>query len=78
MFIITTGLSPQDAAKKCLHFMAEKVERGNGGVVALNKDGDIGIYMTSEGMSWAYLTSDEKNTIHYGVFKNDHNTVSLT
>ncbi len=60
-----------------MKFMASKVG-GTGGVIVLNKQGDIGIYFTSEGMSWSYITSDDDSNVHYGIYQDEHKTMPVS
>lgn len=41
---------------------------GDGGVVAIDKDGNVGIAFSSEQMSWAY---QKEKTVHYGINRGD-------
>ena len=56
--------------------MATKVG-GTGGVIVLNKQGDIGIYFSSEGMSWSYIKSDDETNIHYGIYQDEHKVLDI-
>ena len=70
------GKSPKEAAADGLSLMARKVG-GTGGVIVLNKQGDIGIHFSSEGMSWSYMTSDDKTNIHYGIHHDEHKVMDV-
>lgn len=48
-----SGLSAQDATEEGLNYMRSKVG-GSGGAVTVSKNGDVGIYFTSQRMAWAY------------------------
>lgn len=41
---------------------------GVGGAIAVDKSGDIGVYFTAEGMSWA---SKKNGTLTQGMFKGE-------
>ena len=71
------GKSPKEAAEDGLRLMAMKVG-GIGGVIVLNKEGDIGIHFSSEGMSWSYISSDDKTNIHYGIYRDEHKILGIT
>lgn len=58
-----SGFSPQEAADKALANMADRVH-GYGGVIVLNKDGDVATSFTTERMSWAWA---KDGTLHSGV-----------
>ena len=45
------------AAEKALHFMYRRVG-GCGGIVAVDKDGDVGVFHTTERMAWAIASND--------------------
>lgn len=48
----------------------EKRVGGNGGCIALDNRGNIGIYFNVEGMAWSYCCD---NQLHYGIFRNEDN-----
>jgi len=50
-----------------MDLMQERVDK-LGGCITINSPGNIGVYMTSEVMSWA-ATRDK--TIQYGLYKNE-------
>ena len=52
------GMSVQVASEKALGYMAVRV-KGNGGLVAVDKDGNIGHAFTTNRMVWASLKEDE-------------------
>lgn len=51
-FYLCIGLEPQAAGKEALDFMSKRVG-GHGGVIILNKHGDVGYSFTTERMPWA-------------------------
>lgn len=57
------GLSPNEAITETLDFMAQRVG-GDGGVIAIDRAGNLGIGWNSNQMSWAYGRDGE---LHYGV-----------
>ena len=58
-----TGLSAQLSSEESLSFMSRRVG-GTGGVIVLDKMGNIGKHFTTERMAWASL-QDQK--LHYGI-----------
>ena len=66
-FVHFPGLSAQAAAEKALKDMEDKLE-SEGGVIVLDKYGNVGKYWTTEGMPWAYMKNDK---LHYGLFEGD-------
>ncbi|XP_072031165.1 isoaspartyl peptidase/L-asparaginase-like [Amphiura filiformis] len=70
IFYMEQGLSAQAAAEKGLHYMENKIQShpAQGGVIVLDKYGHIGMYMTTQGMSWAYIQKDQ---LHYGLLKGE-------
>ncbi|KAJ8045094.1 Isoaspartyl peptidase/L-asparaginase [Holothuria leucospilota] len=65
---IEQGLSTQNAAEKALQFMEKRVG-GAGGVIAVNKEGEIGKHLTTERMVWAALREDQ---LTYGIEPKDN------
>lgn len=65
---IEQGLSTQNAAEKALQFMEKRVG-GAGGVIAVNKEGEIGKHFTTERMVWAALCEDQ---LTYGIEPKDN------
>ena len=57
------GLTAQQAAEDALSFMSRRVG-GTGGVIVLDKMGNVGKYFNTERMAWASL-KDQK--MHYGL-----------
>jgi len=61
-------MTPQEAAKKSLQFMATRVQ-GTGGLIVLDAKGRSGIYKTSEAMTWAQIQNESvesRPVIKYG------------
>lgn len=52
----------------------EKRVGGNGGCIALDNRGNIGIYFNVEGMAWSYCCD---NQLHYGIFRNEDNILII-
>lgn len=52
------GLSPSEAAKLSLKDMKNRVD-GHGGLILLDKLGNIGFHFTTEKMVWAYIKNDK-------------------
>lgn len=52
------GMDVQVAAEKALGYMAIRVD-GNGGLIAIDKDGNIGHSFTTKRMVWASIKEDE-------------------
>ncbi|MCW4011790.1 MAG: isoaspartyl peptidase/L-asparaginase [Candidatus Bathyarchaeota archaeon] len=53
-----TGMSVQIATEKALGYMAVRVN-GNGGLIAIDKDGNIGHGFTTKRMVWASIKDDD-------------------
>ncbi|XP_022111718.1 isoaspartyl peptidase/L-asparaginase-like, partial [Acanthaster planci] len=64
VFYMEQGLSPQDAVKKALTVMKDRVD-SLGGAIAVSKTGDFGHYFNTKVMIWA---SVQNGQLHYGVF----------
>ncbi|GAB0087188.1 Probable isoaspartyl peptidase/L-asparaginase CG7860 [Sergentomyia squamirostris] len=62
--------SVADATKESVDEMTEMLDN-TAGVIALDAEGNVGIYTSSGKMSWAY---QRQNTIHYGIRPEDHFT----
>jgi isoaspartyl peptidase/L-asparaginase-like protein (Ntn-hydrolase superfamily) len=58
--------SIQIAAQTACDLMLER-HRGSGGVIAIDKNGNVGIGFSSSHMAWAY---QKANKVYYGVDKN--------
>jgi len=52
------GLSPQEAAEISLQEMKSRVN-GNGGLIILDNQGNVGFHFTTEKMVWAYIKDDK-------------------
>lgn len=61
--LMRQGLSPDEAANKALKNMADRVH-GYGGVIVINKKGDVSATFTTERMTWAYARDQ---VLHYGI-----------
>lgn len=61
------GENIQEASEKACENMSEKFD-GDGGVIAIDKDGNVGVAFSSNQMSWAY---QKGNTIFYGINPGD-------
>lgn len=57
------GENIQEAVENACESMTEKFD-GEGGVIAIDKEGNVGIAFTSEQMSWAY---QKGNQVFYGI-----------
>ncbi|XP_055615080.1 isoaspartyl peptidase/L-asparaginase-like [Toxorhynchites rutilus septentrionalis] len=62
------GSNIDEAAKEALDAMTKRLN-GTAGIIALDKEGNIGITFNSEQMSWAYQRG---NTLAFGVRKGEH------
>lgn len=51
---VEAGMGIQEAADKALGYMSVRV-KGNGGLIALDSDGNIGAAYTTKRMVWAYI-----------------------
>ena len=61
--LMSDGLSPDEAAKKGLKHMVNKVQ-GDGGVIVLNTKGDVSTAFNTEKMAWAWVRD---NVMHFGL-----------
>lgn len=61
------GEDIQTAAQTACDNMTARFD-GDGGVIAIDKDGNVGVAFSSEQMSWAYQKGD---TVYYGVHKGE-------
>lgn len=57
------------AQEACDEMLARFPPYGDGGVVGLDKDGNIAIGFSSEQMSWAYQNNNQ--TVHFGLNPGD-------
>jgi len=57
------GLSAQEASEAALDYMADRVG-GEGGLIAIDRHGGVGIQWNSQQMAWAYAKA---GLIHYGL-----------
>ena len=60
---VEEGLSAQEAVGEALEFMKQRVG-GDGGAIAVDKFGQIGIEWNSKMMAWAWGRSGK---LHYGI-----------
>jgi L-asparaginase / beta-aspartyl-peptidase len=60
--------SIQQAAQEACDNMLDRF-KDDGGVIGLDKDGNVAIAFSSKQMSWAYQNAT--NIVHYGVNKNE-------
>lgn len=67
IFCSFSGIPIQDAARSSLQKMKSRV-LGTGGIIGIDKDGNIAIDFTTEGMSWAYIKNGE---LHSGIYPQD-------
>lgn len=67
------GEDVQTACDKACDRMLKKCNK-DGGVIALDKLGDVGVSFTSMKMAWAYQKS---NNVHYGIKQGDDFVLSL-
>ena len=66
-WLVEQGIGAQEAAQGALEIMRERVG-GEGGVIAIDKYGQLGIEWNSEMMAWAYGREGE---LHYGIERGD-------
>lgn len=64
------GQSAQDATEDVLKKMTARLNN-TAGAITLDNKGEVGIFFTSEKMSWAYRKED---LLHFGIFPNQHET----
>ncbi|XP_063703262.1 probable isoaspartyl peptidase/L-asparaginase GA20639 [Culicoides brevitarsis] len=57
------GQAPQKACEEACRNMTKNLE-GTGGAICIDKNGEVGVYFTSNRMAWAY---QKKDTITYGI-----------
>lgn len=67
------GKDAQEAVEIGLNQMEKRVG-GNGGCIALDNRGNIGIYFNVEGMAWSYCRD---NQLHYGIFRDEDNILII-
>ena len=60
---VQEGLAAQEAVQEALDYMKSKVG-GDGGVIAVDKNGRVGVEWNSEMMAWAWGRHGELN---YGI-----------
>ena len=66
-------MSAQKAVESGLDMMYRRVG-GEGGCIAIDLRGNVGIHFTTQGMAWAYCQS---NLLHHGIYRDDHVTVPV-
>ncbi len=54
VYLLEQGLSAQKAAENSLHYMFQRVH-GFGGLILLDRVGNVGIHFTTTHMPWAYI-----------------------
>lgn len=64
---VLTGKTAQESVEIGLNMMERRVG-GDGGCIALDARGNIGIYFTVEGMAWAYCRDGQ---LHHGIYKGE-------
>lgn len=62
-YLMEQGMSAQEASEKALLNMSSRVG-GSGGVVTLDKTGEIGKHFTTERMAWSWI---KEGKLHYGL-----------
>ena len=67
------GLNSQKAAESGLSFMSKRVG-GTGGVIVLDKNGNIGKHFNTERMAWASIQDDK---LYYGLNPGENHMVKL-
>ena len=73
-YVITLiGLNAQKAAESALSFMSKRVG-GTGGVIVLDKNGNIGKHFNTERMAWASIQDDK---LYYGLNPGENRMVRL-
>ncbi|RWS10877.1 L-asparaginase-like protein [Dinothrombium tinctorium] len=72
--LVSQKVPVQEATEKALEYMKKRVN-GFGGAIAVDVNGGIGIYYTTECMAYAYIKNDD--TICYGTKMDDQKTVSI-
>ena len=66
-WLVEQGSSAQEAVTEALELMRRKVG-GEGGVISVDKFGQLGIQWNSEVMGWAWGRGD---FLHYGIERGD-------
>ena len=66
-WLVEEGSTAQEAVTEALEFMQRKVG-GEGGVIAVDKFGQLGIQWNSEVMGWAW---GREGSLHYGIERGD-------
>ena len=65
LYIYITGLEAQEAVEKALQYCLDRVD-GQGGCIAIDSLGGVGIHWNTPGMSWASI---KDGSLTYGVYK---------
>ncbi|CAC5357271.1 ASRGL1 [Mytilus coruscus] len=68
--LLEQGKSVQEAAEESLSAMATRVQ-GSGGVVVVDKHGNVGKHFTTERMAWSWI---KDNQLNYGLNPSEHFT----
>ena len=66
-YTVERGGSAQQAVEEALDWMEERVG-GNGGVIAIDHEGQVGLDWNSDVMAWAWARD---GWLHYGIYKDD-------
>ena len=66
-WLVEQGSSAQEAVSEALDFMERKVG-GEGGVISVDKFGQLGLHWNSEAMAWAW---GRDTHLHYGIERGD-------
>ncbi len=61
--LVNNGMHPMDAAREGLLYMKKRVN-GHGGIIVIDRNGEIGFYYTTRAMPWAYI---KDNVLHSGI-----------
>ncbi|GAB1601442.1 isoaspartyl peptidase/L-asparaginase-like [Argonauta hians] len=68
--LMEQGLDPDAAAQEAITFMLKRVN-GCGGVIVLNKAGQVAVNFSTERMAWAWIN---ESSLHYGLNPAEHFT----
>ena len=49
--------------------------QGDGGCIAVDRFGNVGVHFTTKGMAWAYCTAGK---LHYGVYHDEDTVVPVS
>lgn len=72
---VVVGATPSDAINEALKFMSSHIPDADGGVIAIDKDAQVGYGFNSRRMAWAYVQNGQ---LHYGIEHGEDNVEPFT